>query len=372
MSLLLAANPSVYVREAELSDNEALIDIAAACPMEGDISLAMTRAPDFFQLSKLEGTRCRLGVAEVDGRVAGCVMGAERRSYLHGVERTTLYVGDLKVHPAFRGAGVADALSKWAQCALVEMAPSDAPILLTILAGNRAMERRTRGRGNVPRFQQFATIRAYSIPLLLPRRFRERSFRVQRATTNDVDEMAAVWATVAPTRQFAPVHTATSLAEWIARAPGFDISDFLLVREYSGRLLGFLAWWDQSSFKQLRVLRYSPRLKIARRILNSVGRGVRLPDHGEQLRYCTATHICVPAERPDVLRTLIRSAYSDLHRTRYAFATIGLDTRDPLGKALAGLFAQPTDSHAYVCTAAGDYAGPVLTERPLHYEIALV
>jgi hypothetical protein len=45
---------------------------------------------------------------------------------------------------------------------------------------------------------------------------------------------------------------------------------------------------------------------------------------------------------------------------------------DPLSAALRGFFAQPTDVHAYVSTALGDYDGPPLDDRPLHYEIALV
>jgi GNAT superfamily N-acetyltransferase len=375
MAATLAARPSVYIRDAEPSDNHALIDLAAACPMEGDITLAMTRAPDFFQLNRLEGAQWRVGVAEVDGQVVGCVMGADRRAYLHGVERTTLYAGDLKVHPAFRGTGVADALSEWVRCALAEMAGSDVPILLTILGGNRAMERRTVGRGSVPRFERFATIRAHSIPLLLPRRFGDRSLRCRRATVNEIEEMAGFWCAVAPTRQFAPVHTADSLAEWIANAPGLEISDFRLVRDRGGRLLGFLAWWDQSSFKQLRVIRYSARLRVVRTVINGIARltrSVTLPDLGAPLRYCTAVHVCVSPERPEVLRTLVQSTYGELRDARYAAATIGLDMRDPLRGALGGLFAQPTDSHAYVCTSIGDYAGPSLADRPLHYEIALV
>src|SRR5690348_2183266 len=207
MATSYAAHAAAYIRDAEPSDNQALIDIAAVCAMEGEIALTMTRAPDFFQLDRLEGSQWRLGVAEVDGRVVGCVMGAERRAYLHGVERTTLYTGDLKVHPAFRGTGVADALSEWVRCALAEMAPTDTPVLLTILGGNRAMERRAVGRGRVPRFERFATIRAHSIPLLLPRRFRQGRLRCQRATLNDIEDMAALWRTVAPARQFAPVYT---------------------------------------------------------------------------------------------------------------------------------------------------------------------
>ena len=51
---------------------------------------------------------------------------------------------------------------------------------------------------------------------------------------------------------------------------------------------------------------------------------------------------------------------------------MGLDLRDPLAAALDGLFPQPTDVHAYSCTATGDYTGPRLDGSMLHYEIAMV
>jgi hypothetical protein len=187
--------------------------------------------------------------------------------------------------------------------------------------------------------------------------------------------MAALWQRVAPSRQFAPVYTAETLAEWIASAAGLDISSYRLAHDRSGRLVGFLAWWDQSCFKQLRVLRYSPRLRAVRAVLNvaaGLTSGTPLPDDGEPLRYCTAVHTCVPADSPGVLRSLVTDSYAELRAARYAFATIGLDARDPLQIALKGFFAQPTDAHAHVCTPGGDYTGPSLANRPLHYEIALV
>jgi GNAT superfamily N-acetyltransferase len=356
-------------------DNDALREIAASCPMEGDISLSVTRDPDFFQLDRLEGTKWRVGVAEVDTRIVGCAMAAERLAYLHGVEQRTLYAGDLKVDRAHRGSGVANALSHWARSALAEMGGSDAPILLTILGGNRAMERRTDGRGGMPRFDRFATLRVFSIPLLLPRSFASANRRVSIAEPNDIEEMMALWRRTMPARQFAPVFTPESFAQWIAAAPGLEIGDYRLARDRRGRLVGFLAWWDQARFKQLRVLRYSPRLRMARAIVNRVAgitRGAPLPDVGAELRYRTALHVCVSGDAPEVLRALVRASHSELRAARYAFASIGLDVRDPLCSALDGLFAQPTDVNAHVCTASGDYRGPSLTDRPLHYEIALV
>jgi hypothetical protein len=364
------AKPTVSVREARADDNAALLDLAAACPMEGDIALAITREPDFFALNRLEGPHWRAGVAEVDGGVVGCVMGAARMAYLHGSAQRTLYGGDLKVHPTMRGVGVADALTEWVGRALTDIGGPDTPTLVTILGGNRSMERRTTG------FSLFATIRAFSIPLLWPRSARTHDgTRVSPATPTDLDEMASLWQRVAPGRQFAPVFDADELNAWISSAPGLAIDDYRVARSRDGRIMGFMAWWDQATFKQSRVLRYSPRLTVVRAALNgiaTVSRGVRLPNVGEALRYRSALHVCVPAGRPDVLRALVRSSCTELRAQRYAFATIGLDVRDPLCAAMAGLAAQPTDVNAYVLTPAAAYAGPPLDDRPTHYEIALV
>jgi hypothetical protein len=303
-------------------------------------------------------------------------MGAARTAYVRGHSRDTLYAGDLKVYPAVRGVGIADALTEWVVDVLADLGGDDAPMLVTVLAGNRAMERRTLGRGGAAAFKRFATIRAFSIPLLWPRSDNARGdIRVSPATSSDVGEMAELWQRVAPGRQFAPVFNADSMSAWIADAPGLDIGDYRVARSRDGRVLGFIAWWDQAVFKQSCVLRYAPRLAATRAALNALARvtgGVRLPSIGEPLRYRTALHLCVPSGRPDILRALVRTSCAELRAARYAFATIGLDARDPLCAAMAGLGAQPTDVNAYVLTPRGPYVGPPLDDRPLHYEIALV
>src|SRR5262249_5084950 len=161
--------PIVQVRDARRDDNAALLALAAACPMEGDISFAVSREPDFFALNRLEGAKWRLGVAQSpslsDGDVVGCVMAAARSTYLRGEPRATLYAGDLKVHASVRRTGVADALTEWAVETLSDLGGNDTPVLVTVLAGNRAMERRVHGRGGAAAFTRFATIRAFSIPL---------------------------------------------------------------------------------------------------------------------------------------------------------------------------------------------------------------
>ena len=91
------------VRDATEADNAALVRLADSCPMRGDITMCVDRAPDFFALVRLEGERWRVGIAEDAGQVIGCVAASERHAYVNGATTRTTYVGDLKVHPAHRG-----------------------------------------------------------------------------------------------------------------------------------------------------------------------------------------------------------------------------------------------------------------------------
>jgi GNAT superfamily N-acetyltransferase len=357
-------------------DNPALLALAEACPMEGDIGLCIRRRPDFFALNRLEGDRWRVGVVDgPDGRPVGCVATAERDVYLHGRPSPSMYVSDLKVHPRHRGTGAADVLTTFARQECLETGGEGVPTFLTILAGNRAMERRLQGPRGLPHLHRIATLRSHSVSLLWPRRPpASPGLRVERGEPDDIEEMAALWQGVAPGRQFAPVHDAASLARWIDRAPGLDASCYRLARRADGRLVGFVGLWDQSSFKQTVVIGYSRRLASFRLAFNAAApamKTARLPPPGGELRHLSAVQVCVPSDSPEVLRALVVDAYNDLRGSGYSFFSVGLDVTDPLSKALSGLLAQPTDIWACLATVENSQS-PSLDGRPVHHEIALV
>jgi len=97
-----------------------------------------------------------------------------------------------------------------------------------------------------------------------------------------------------------------------------------------------------------------------------------MPDTGQALSCVTVAHICVPGDRPEVLRALVASAHNELRHAGVSFMNIGLDTRDPLSSAMDGFFAQPTDVNAYVTTSRSGVPSEPLNQAPVHYEIALV
>jgi len=374
-SALLPARIARAVRDATTADNAGLVELARSCPMRGDITMCVERAPDFFALSRLEGHRWRVGIAEDRGTVVGCVAASERLAYVNGAATRTAYVGDLKVHPAHRNRVVADALEEFSRDAVRGFGGDDMLALVTVLGGNRAMERRTAGPRGLPTLTRFATLDVHAIPLLWPRAHSVTGIRVNVARAEDLDEMGALWNRVAPTRQLAPVLGPARLRAWISDTPGLEVDDYLVARRADGRIAGFLALWDQYFIKQLRVLAYSRRLAAVRAALNGLAplaHTPRLPEAGAVLPSLAVLHCCVPADEPDVLRALLLHAYATRRGGGYLFITLALDQRDPLRAALRGLFAQPTVVGAYATTPAGRWTGAPLDDRPLYFESALV
>lgn len=371
-----AARARGLVRPVTEDDNTALIELAAACPMEGDLSLCIDRAPDFLALNRLEGDRWAVGVVDgSSGRPIACVATAERRVWVHGRPRTAVYASDLKVHPDHRDTHTADALERFVADTARETAGDSTPILLTVLAGNGAMERRAAGPRGLPRLQRFATLHSFAIPLLWRRNSDVPDLRVERGTISNVEEMTTLWESIAPRRQFSTALSAEGLSNWIEAAPGLTIDDYLLARDRRGTLLGFVGMWDQRGIKTLRVLRYSPSLSLLRGVMTVVAPFVGAaspPEIGAPLHYASAIHLCVPGDRPDVLRALVLAAYHRLRGSDLVFMNVALDSREPFVTALRGLLASPTAVHAYATMARGEWIGPALNDRPLHFETALV
>lgn len=365
--------PSILVREARAGDDDALVRLAACCPMRGEIDLCIDRAPSFFAPLLAAGSPFRVAVAERAGEVAGCVALSERPSWLGGARRTIVYASDLRVHPGLRGTGATPALIEWLRARAREIGGDEQPVVLTVLAGNAPMERLARGENGLPRLERFATMRNFAIPVLR-RRASDEGAAVSEAQPHELDEMAALWARVAPQRQCAPALDAREIARFAIAAPGLSLEDYLLARDARGRLRGFLAVWDQHAIKRLRVLRWSPRLRLARALLNLLSplTGLsRLPRAGQPLHAPGVLHLCVPGDDPIALRSLLLAALARLRGTSAHLLNLGLDVRDPLTAALRGLWAQPTDFHARITAPSGSWLGTALDDLPFHLDVPL-
>ena len=96
---------SIEIRQATEADNEALLKLTRATPMGGRIALRIDREPDFFALLRARGEAV-VYVATHGQEVIGCLSAAIHSSYVRGTLEKIAHVGDMKVHPNFRGRQV--------------------------------------------------------------------------------------------------------------------------------------------------------------------------------------------------------------------------------------------------------------------------
>lgn len=361
------------LRPARAADNEALCRLAGRCPMAGGISICVHREPDFFALDAMLGDPWHVLVAEVAGAVVGCVAWAIRDAYVNGTPMRTGYIGDLKVDPAFRRRGLGGALARTVRSALDRVDPA-LPTLFTSLTGNRPVASLPGVKAEDHVSRRIGMVRVHSIPLLSRRRLSAPGgYVVREARWDDLEQMAVCWAATGATRQFTRVVSPEMLAGAIDTAPGLEVSSYLLALDRKGTIVGFLALWDQHELKATRILRYSRRQAVFRVGFNAVApllAAERLPPSGKMLRGAHVFHACLPSA--EVLRSLLVEGYRRLAGCGLSYVAIGLDRCDPVRRALAGLWAQPTDVEVLVATPGGEDALPCLDPKPVHYETALV
>ncbi|TNF26562.1 MAG: hypothetical protein EP329_21000 [Deltaproteobacteria bacterium] len=364
----------VVFRRATLDDNEALVALAAACPMKAAMTLCVHRAPDFFALNRVQGDPWVVFVAE-DPRagVIGCVAGAVRHVWLRGRPKSVMYTVDFKLRPDFRGRGLADRLLRmgWPECEAREV-----PSLMGILAGNAPIERRLLNPPEgIPKPARLGTVRVYS--LLLPGLTLSRPsrrIRVRRAGPADLPEMLALWERVGRSREGAPVLDASAFDAFLDRAPGLSLSDYLLAFR-GDRLVGSVGVWNQDAFKETVVLDYRATVSAVRRAHNLVARPLgwpALPERGAPLKALHIVHPFVPGSDPAALTALLHHARRECVGQGASLLELGLDPHDPLVRALRPFPHIGVDVNCFLTADPGSSELPVPGPGPFHFETALV
>jgi hypothetical protein len=305
----LADTPARFaVTEATRRDEGDIAALLRDTPFGDDVRVSLERMPSPLAASTIEGDIHQLMVARdrSTGRVAGIAARSVRETYVNGEAVRIGYLGQLRIDRSCRHLrALLDA--GFTFCKALHDRGDASFHVSSIVEGNDMARRLLTGRlsRSAPGFAPIANLRTFAIGLGRLRTFHARGVRVEAATGAHADDIAACLARNLRRYQLAPRWTVSDLRS--DRTRNLAAEDFVVaVRD--GRVVGCLAQWDQSAFKQVVVRGYSKRLARWRPVLNLAGPWVgapHLPPVGQPLRFAYLSHAAVDDDCADVLAALV-------------------------------------------------------------------
>ena len=151
---------------------------------------------------------------------------------------------------------------------------------------------------------------------------------IRAALPDDMPHLVAFHRSLA--RSLAPVLSAEDLAQ--GHWPGLAPQDFLIA-EQAGRLIGFVALWDQRRFRQMRVMGYRRPLSACRGVANLLGPLTgfpHLPKVGEDLALGYLSFLSVLPGDHDTAHSLVQAARRLARARGLHSVALGLAGGDPL------------------------------------------
>ena len=316
--------------------------LMAANDMEGEIAVSFRREPCYFHASAVQGGFYQVFAARdrESGQVIGVATRAVRPGFLNGQLTNVGYLADLRLDPDYRGGLlVAHAYRYFREL----HTDGRAALYFTVIAeGNRrALETIATGRGGLPPYHDVGRLLSPAVNLLRGRPPLEGDVEIVRGSEALIPEIVACLNRNHARRQFAPAWQVEQFTT--QHTPGeyphvrdLRASDFYVAFR-DGRVIGVLARWDQSGYKQTVVTGYHGRMRLLRPLVNLAAPLIgcaRFPPPGEPLRSFYASCIAVDGNDLSVFRALLRRLYNDHVGTGYAYFLVGLHEHDPLAAAL--------------------------------------
>lgn len=323
----------IEFRIATPADDPDLRGLLRTNPMPGEMSVSLRREPDALAAGTISGDPHYTIIARDTSarRPVGMGSRAVYDGFLNGAAQRIGYLSQLRVDRAYRGR--IRLLSEGYRLLRSLRGPNDLPFdLTTIVADNRAALR-VLGAGvrDLPAYREIETFTTAIIPLWRRRRPpASREFAIERGTIEVIAEIAKCLERNAARFQFAPRWTAADLLS-PARSRSLAPHDFIIATA-GGNLVGCLAVWDQTSFKQIVVHEYGAAMRAWRPAIDLAAHlaGMpRLPAPGTPLPHVFLSHVAVDDDREDVFRALFMTASNAARASGRVFLVAGFAARHP-------------------------------------------
>lgn len=369
LSKTISPQSGFEIALATPADDLELRELLRHSPVPGPISVTFEREPSFFGACGIRGDHVQVCIGR--DRRTGKIIGLGTRSissgFINGETIPLGYLSDLRLEPEYRGGTLVARGYRFLK-QLHEDCRTRLYTTVIFSENQAALTTIASGRAGLPQYHDRGTIHSPGINIRGAKPPIDADCEIIRGSEDLLPEIVECLNRNNSQRQFAPVHTISMFRD---RWRNFRIEDFHVAVRGSN-VVGVLGCWDQSSYKQTRIVGYSSRLQWMvplGNILRPVTGMARYPKAGEEVSYFYLSFIAVDDNNLQVFRALLRSAYNAAVGAGYLYAILALHEQDPLLPALREYSLTPFFGRLF-CVTFGDGAALVreLDERVPYVE----
>lgn len=306
-------------------------------PIPGPLTISLQRSPDYFVGNKVQNLNSNVYVAisKENNDCVGMVSIGESDLYLNGKVEKVKYLSDLRVKPQFRGNNVTYQIINQLLKENILLGYNHT----IIFKDNKKMIGGfNRWNDNIEKSKQLklkllGTYDTYMFPQIKGGGTQKN---IRFCNKEDIPDLIKFYETFAKKKHFFPCYNFSNL-----NSPyfyGVDIKKYLLFLDENGEINGSIGLWKQSSFKQIKVIKYSKTLSILNPILSNYFKfkyGFKFPLEGEGFNINYLHSILIKDDSIDVFFKMISSLKTE--ETNEIFL-VGLHEKDKLNSVFKKKF----------------------------------
>ena len=348
--------PQVSFQAASAADDADLRRLLRDNPMQqGGLTLSFRREPSYFAACSVLGQSAEVFVGRdtQTGALAGVGARYHLPAFINGQAQSIVYLADLRVQTAYRNS---IHLRRAYQFLRQRHAADPAPVYTTmILQDNRAaLATIAAQRAGLPPYHAQGTVHTPLILLGWQKPTLAAPCTIRRATAADWAAIVAFLNRENARYQFAPVYHENDLTNGRLREMQ---PENILLAEANGSIIGTIALWQQSAFRQLHIDAYHGAWRFIRPVYNALARLTPLaplPRAGEALKYAYLSLMAVQNDNLAVFRALLRQAYRSSHGTGLHYLIGAFHERYSLRPAFADYAGIPSGGQLFTVQFDGE------------------
>jgi hypothetical protein len=324
------------IEPATREDDAALRDLFRRTSMGNGIEVSFEREPSYFAALDIQGDQHEVGV--IRDRYTGSIIGSGtrilRKGFLNGQATDVGYLGDLRIDPKYRNGTLAARLYRnlqnrdpWCDWYYTVIFEENTQALNAIATGRAGLPTyHDCGRILCPGIELRGKLSRLSVPGVI----------LRQAKKVDLPQVVDCLNRNLIRRQFSSVHQIDDFLNG-KRWRGLEPEDFHIA-ERDGEIVGVMAAWDQSTFKQTRIVHYHGHwrwIAPVSRWLSPLRRAPGLPVPSKCLSYFYACCVAVDGDDIEIFRALLRELYNAHAHKKWLYFMVGLHERDPFVQVLS-------------------------------------